>query len=204
MMSGPPRRGRNRPADSHGRRHHADATNPQDYVRHQAPVCAGGSHGCLKVQQSRYARPGGIPMPLFGMAGPAAVCDCVHAGSAGAKRQHGAYGLCDRDKWVLDLPGGRDRPRGLLLVRQLSYLRGSARDRELRAVRPRRAQLRPARVRSGRLMDSKFSRSCRRGRPAVATLRGPRRAVENRMLPTDQRRSRQRPAWPSSQPHGHR
>lgn len=38
------------------------------YLRHQAPVCVGGSQGCLKVEQSRYARPFGIPMPLFGVA----------------------------------------------------------------------------------------------------------------------------------------
>jgi uncharacterized membrane protein len=39
------------------------------YLRHQAPVCVGGSGGCLKVEQSRYARPDGIPMPLFGVLG---------------------------------------------------------------------------------------------------------------------------------------
>jgi uncharacterized membrane protein len=40
------------------------------YLRDQGPVCLGGSHGgCLQVEQSRYARPGGIPMPLFGGAG---------------------------------------------------------------------------------------------------------------------------------------
>ncbi len=39
------------------------------YLRHQGPACLAGSHGCLKVEQSRYARPAGIPMPLFGVAG---------------------------------------------------------------------------------------------------------------------------------------
>ena len=39
------------------------------YLHHQAPVCLAGLHGCVKVEQSRYARPGGIPMPLFGVAG---------------------------------------------------------------------------------------------------------------------------------------
>jgi len=39
------------------------------YVRHQGPVCLAGSHGCVKVEQSRYARPGGIPMPVLGVVG---------------------------------------------------------------------------------------------------------------------------------------
>jgi uncharacterized membrane protein len=39
------------------------------YLHHQAPVCLAGLHGCLKVEQSSYARPAGIPMPLFGVAG---------------------------------------------------------------------------------------------------------------------------------------
>jgi uncharacterized membrane protein len=39
------------------------------YLRHHGPVCLAGSHGCLKVEQSRYAWPAGIPMPLFGMTG---------------------------------------------------------------------------------------------------------------------------------------
>jgi uncharacterized membrane protein len=39
------------------------------YLRHEAPVCLASSHGCLLVEQSRYARPGGIPMPLFGVLG---------------------------------------------------------------------------------------------------------------------------------------
>ncbi len=39
------------------------------YLNHQAPVCVAGSQGCLKVEQSSYAWPAGIPMPLFGIAG---------------------------------------------------------------------------------------------------------------------------------------
>jgi uncharacterized membrane protein len=39
------------------------------YLRHQAPVCLAGSRGCLKVEQSSYARPAGIPLPLLGVAG---------------------------------------------------------------------------------------------------------------------------------------
>lgn len=39
------------------------------YLRHQGPVCLTGSEGCVKVEQSRYAHPAGIPMPLFGVAG---------------------------------------------------------------------------------------------------------------------------------------
>jgi len=39
------------------------------YLHHHAPICLAGLHGCLKVEQSSYARPAGIPMPLFGVAG---------------------------------------------------------------------------------------------------------------------------------------
>jgi uncharacterized membrane protein len=39
------------------------------YLRHQGPICLAGSESCLKVEQSRFARPDGIPMPLFGVAG---------------------------------------------------------------------------------------------------------------------------------------
>jgi len=39
------------------------------YLHDQAPVCLAGLHGCLKVEQSSYARPGGIPMPIFGVVG---------------------------------------------------------------------------------------------------------------------------------------
>jgi uncharacterized membrane protein len=39
------------------------------YLHHEAPICLASSHGCLKVEQSRYARPDGIPMPLFGVLG---------------------------------------------------------------------------------------------------------------------------------------
>jgi uncharacterized membrane protein len=38
------------------------------YLRHQVPVCS-TSNGCEVVAHSKYARPSGIPMPLFGMAG---------------------------------------------------------------------------------------------------------------------------------------
>lgn len=38
------------------------------YLHHSAPVCA-IAHGCQAVEQSKWARPGGIPLPLFGMAG---------------------------------------------------------------------------------------------------------------------------------------
>jgi len=39
------------------------------YLHHEAPVCLAGLRGCEKVEQSSYARPGGIPMPLFGVLG---------------------------------------------------------------------------------------------------------------------------------------
>ena len=38
------------------------------YLHNQAPVCT-ITHGCAKVEQSKWARPGGIPLPLFGMVG---------------------------------------------------------------------------------------------------------------------------------------
>jgi uncharacterized membrane protein len=38
------------------------------YLRHQTPVCD-ASRGCEVVASSDYARPYGIPMPLFGVAG---------------------------------------------------------------------------------------------------------------------------------------
>lgn len=38
------------------------------YLRHQVPLCS-SSNGCEKVANSDYARPGGVPMPLFGVAG---------------------------------------------------------------------------------------------------------------------------------------
>ena len=50
------------------------------YLHHQAPICVAGSQGCLKVEHSSYAWPGGIPMPLFGVAGYLAlfVTACMH------------------------------------------------------------------------------------------------------------------------------
>ncbi len=39
------------------------------YLHHQAPVCVASSTGCLKVEQSSYAWPAGIPMPLLGVLG---------------------------------------------------------------------------------------------------------------------------------------
>ncbi|HSD76241.1 MAG TPA: vitamin K epoxide reductase family protein [Solirubrobacteraceae bacterium] len=38
------------------------------YLRHQAPVCSTSS-GCEIVASSDYARPGGVPLPLAGVAG---------------------------------------------------------------------------------------------------------------------------------------
>lgn len=56
------------------------------YLHHQAPVCLAGLHGCLKVEQSSYARPAGIPMPLFGVVGYLAlfVTACMHGPRARA------------------------------------------------------------------------------------------------------------------------
>jgi uncharacterized membrane protein len=38
------------------------------YLHHQAPVCT-ITHGCAAVEHSKWARPAGIPLPLFGMLG---------------------------------------------------------------------------------------------------------------------------------------
>ncbi len=38
------------------------------YLHGTAPVCA-IAHGCAEVERSKWARPDGIPLPLFGMAG---------------------------------------------------------------------------------------------------------------------------------------
>jgi uncharacterized membrane protein len=53
------------------------------YLRHQIPVCD-GSNGCGKVAQSDYARPGGIPMPPFGVAGylPLFITACMRGDRA--------------------------------------------------------------------------------------------------------------------------
>jgi uncharacterized membrane protein len=42
------------------------------YLRNQVPVCSTGS-GCKIVAMSDYARPGGIPLPLAGVAGYSAL-----------------------------------------------------------------------------------------------------------------------------------
>jgi uncharacterized membrane protein len=39
------------------------------YLEHVAPVCFGGSGGCVTVQHSSYAHLAGIPLPLFGLTG---------------------------------------------------------------------------------------------------------------------------------------
>jgi len=39
------------------------------YLEHVAPVCFGGSGGCVTVQHSSYAHVAGIPLPLFGLVG---------------------------------------------------------------------------------------------------------------------------------------
>ena len=37
------------------------------------PLCAGGSHGCERVQSSSYAKVGGIPVAVLGLAGYVAI-----------------------------------------------------------------------------------------------------------------------------------
>jgi uncharacterized membrane protein len=43
------------------------------------PFCAGGGHGCQRVQSSSYARLGGIPVALLGLAGYLAVAAALLA-----------------------------------------------------------------------------------------------------------------------------
>ena len=39
------------------------------YLQHDSPACLVGGNGCTTVEQSRYARPDGIPLPIFGLIG---------------------------------------------------------------------------------------------------------------------------------------
>jgi uncharacterized membrane protein len=43
------------------------------------PFCAGGGHGCERVQSSSYARLGGIPVALLGLAGYLAIAAALLA-----------------------------------------------------------------------------------------------------------------------------
>jgi uncharacterized membrane protein len=43
------------------------------------PFCAGGSHGCERVQSSSYARLGGLPVALLGLAGYVAIAVALAA-----------------------------------------------------------------------------------------------------------------------------
>jgi uncharacterized membrane protein len=43
------------------------------------PFCAGGGHGCERVQSSSYARLGGIPVALVGLAGYLAIAAALLA-----------------------------------------------------------------------------------------------------------------------------
>jgi uncharacterized membrane protein len=43
------------------------------------PFCAGGGHGCERVQSSSYARLGGIPVALLGLAGYLAIATALLA-----------------------------------------------------------------------------------------------------------------------------
>jgi uncharacterized membrane protein len=43
------------------------------------PICAGGSHGCERVQSSSYARVGGIPVALLGLVGYVAIAAALLA-----------------------------------------------------------------------------------------------------------------------------
>jgi uncharacterized membrane protein len=43
------------------------------------PFCAGGSHGCERVQSSSYASVGGLPVALLGLAGYVAIAAALVA-----------------------------------------------------------------------------------------------------------------------------
>ncbi|MEA2131819.1 MAG: hypothetical protein QOJ85_4710 [Solirubrobacteraceae bacterium] len=43
------------------------------------PLCAGGSHGCERVQSSSYASVGGLPVALLGLAGYVAIAAALVA-----------------------------------------------------------------------------------------------------------------------------
>jgi uncharacterized membrane protein len=43
------------------------------------PFCAGGSHGCERVQSSSYASVGGLPVALLGLAGYVAIAGALVA-----------------------------------------------------------------------------------------------------------------------------
>jgi len=39
------------------------------YLQHTSPLCLAGGNGCATVERSRYARPYGFPLPIFGLIG---------------------------------------------------------------------------------------------------------------------------------------
>jgi uncharacterized membrane protein len=49
------------------------------------PFCAGGSHGCERVQSSSYASLGGIPVAVLGLAGYLAIAAALIAPGEGAR-----------------------------------------------------------------------------------------------------------------------
>ncbi|MGI9097761.1 MAG: vitamin K epoxide reductase family protein [Solirubrobacteraceae bacterium] len=49
------------------------------------PFCAGGSHGCERVQSSSYASLGGIPVAVLGLAGYLAIAAALVAPGEGAR-----------------------------------------------------------------------------------------------------------------------
>jgi uncharacterized membrane protein len=50
------------------------------------PLCAGGSGGCERVQTSRYAELGGIPVALLGLGGYLAIAGALALAPASAAR----------------------------------------------------------------------------------------------------------------------
>jgi uncharacterized membrane protein len=49
------------------------------------PFCAGGSHGCERVQSSSYASVGGLPVALLGLAGYVAIAAALVAPGESAR-----------------------------------------------------------------------------------------------------------------------
>jgi uncharacterized membrane protein len=49
------------------------------------PICAGGSHGCERVQSSSYATVGGVPVAVLGLIGYVSIAGALLAPGDGAR-----------------------------------------------------------------------------------------------------------------------
>jgi uncharacterized membrane protein len=57
------------------------------------PFCAGGSHGCERVQSSSYAKLGGVPVAVLGLAGYAMIAAALVAPGERARLAAGALAV---------------------------------------------------------------------------------------------------------------